>query len=168
MNYFELFQIAPSFNIDAAAVKKKFYELSRANHPDFFGQGTAEEQNLAIEQSATINKAYKTLLNKDQLIKYILTQKGLLQEEEKYNLSTDFLMEVMDLNEQVMELDKADNAAVAALLATANNLQTEIYENIEPVLEHYQENTTPEKELLQVKDYYFKKKYLDKIIAGLQ
>jgi molecular chaperone HscB len=33
---------------------------------------------------------------------------------------------------------------------------------------NYSENTTTEKELLQVKDYYFKKKYLDRILAGLQ
>ena len=168
MNYFELFGIEPSFNIDTATIKKKFYELSRANHPDFFGGGTIAEQNLSIEQSATINQAYKTLLNKDQLIKYMLTQKGLLQEEEKYNLPPDFLMEVMDLNEQVMELDKADTAAVAAIKTAANNLQNEIYEAIEPVITNYTEGTTTEKELLQVKDYYFKKKYLDRILAGLQ
>jgi molecular chaperone HscB len=108
------------------------------------------------------------LQNKDQLIKYILGLKGLIQEEEKYQLPPDFLMEVMDLNEQVMELDKADTAAVASIKAAANNLQNEIYEAIEPVMANYSESVTTEKELLQVKDYYFKKKYLDRILAGLQ
>ena len=168
MNYFELYGITPSFNIDAAAVRKKFYELSRTHHPDFNGGGTATEQQEVLEKSAMINEAYKTLLNKDLLIKYILTSKGLLQEEEKYNLPPDFLMEVMDLNEQVMELDKGDTTAVAALMATAKNLETELYEAIEPVMDNYSEDTATEKELLQVKDYYFKKKYLDRIISGLQ
>lgn len=168
MNYFELYGIAPSFTIDAAAVRKKFYELSRTHHPDFNGGGTATEQQEVLEKSAMINEAYKTLLNKDLLIKYILTSKGLLQEEEKYNLPPDFLMEVMDLNEQVMELDKDDTTAVASLMATAKNLETELYEAIEPVMDNYSESTSTEKELLQVKDYYFKKKYLDRIISGLQ
>jgi molecular chaperone HscB len=168
MNYFELYCIAPSFTIDTAAVRKKFYELSRTHHPDFNGGGTATEQQEVLEKSAMINEAYKTLLNKDLLIKYILTSKGLLQEEEKYNLPPDFLMEVMDLNEQVMELDKGDTTAVAALMATAKNLETELYEAIEPVMDNYSESTSTEKELLQVKDYYFKKKYLDRIISGLQ
>ena len=92
MNYFELFGIEPSFTIDTATIKKKFYELSRANHPDFFGGGTTEEQNAALEHSATINEAYKTLQNKDQLIKYILGLKGLIQEEEKYQLPPDFFI----------------------------------------------------------------------------
>lgn len=168
MNYFELYGIAPSFNIDTAAVRKKFYELSRAYHPDFYSGGSATEQQEVLEKSAMINEAYKTLLNKDLLIKYILTSKGLLQEEEKYNLPPDFLMEVMDLNEQVMELDKGDTTAVSSLMATAKNLETELYEAIEPVMDNYSEDTSTEKELLQVKDYYFKKKYLDRIISGLQ
>ena len=168
MNYFELYGIAPSFNIDTAAVRKKFYELSRNHHPDFNGGGTATEQQEVLEKSAMINEAYKTLLNKDLLIKYILTSKGLLQEEEKYNLPPDFLMEVMDLNEQVMELDKTDTTAVASLMATAKNLEKDLYEAIEPVMDNYSESTSTEKELLQVKDYYFKKKYLDRIISGLQ
>ena len=168
MNYFELYGIAPSFTIDTAAVRKKFYELSRTHHPDFNGGGTATEQQEVLQRSAMINEAYKTLLNKDLLIKYILTSKGLLQEEEKYNLPPDFLMEVMDLNEQVMELDKGDTTAVSSLMTTAKNLETELYEAIEPVMANYSEDTSTEKELLQVKDYYFKKKYLDRIISGLQ
>ena len=35
-------------------------------------------------------------------------------------------------------------------------------------MEYYSDDTATEKELLQVKDYYFKKKYLDRILAGLQ
>lgn len=168
MNYFELFGIAPGFTIDAAALKKKFYELSRAYHPDFYGGGTAMEQEESLEKSATVNEAYKTLQNPDLIIKYILGLKGLIQEEEKYNLPPDFLMEVMDLNEQVMELDKTDTAAVATLLTAAKNLQNEIHEAVAPTLANYSHDTATEKELLQIKDYYYKKKYLDRIISGLQ
>ena len=64
MNYFELFGIEPGFTIDAAALKKKFYELSRAYHPDFYGGGTTMEQEEALEKSATVNEAYKTLQNR--------------------------------------------------------------------------------------------------------
>jgi molecular chaperone HscB len=34
---------------------------------------------------------------------------------------------------------------------------------VEAIITNYQEGITTEKELLQVKEYYFKKKYLDKI-----
>ena len=48
-------------------------------------------------------------------------------------------------------------------LAVIKNLQSEIYEPVKEIVEHYQKGITSEKELLQVKEYYYKKKYLDHI-----
>ena len=44
----------------------------------------------------------------------------------------------------------------------------EIYEPVKEIVEHYQEGAVSEKELLQVKEYYFKKKYLDRIRQQLK
>lgn len=168
MNYFELYGIKPSFDVDYAVVKQKFYELSRTYHPDFFGNGTEDEKAEALEKSAMVNEAYKTLMDRAALTKYILTMEGVLEEEEAYQLPPDFLMEVMDLNEQAMELDRGNPAAVNALLSTINHTQFELYEGIKPVMAHYESGTATEKELLQIKDYYYKRKYLERILAGLQ
>ena len=43
-------------------------------------------------------------------------------------------------------------------------LLNQIYNDVAPIVENYQEGTTTEKELLQVKDYYYKKKYLQRIL----
>jgi hypothetical protein len=37
------------------------------------------------------------------------------------------------------------------------NIQNGIYEPVKEIVEHYQEGITAEKELLQIKEYYFKK-----------
>ncbi len=58
-----------------------------------------------LERSSVVNKAYKTFSNDDDTLKYFLEIKGLLQEDEKYELSPQFLMEMMELNEQLMEVD---------------------------------------------------------------
>ena len=50
-----------------------------------------------------------------------------------------------------------------SLQSAINNLQSEIYEPVKEIVEHYQEGVTTEKELLQVKEYYYKKKYLHRI-----
>jgi molecular chaperone HscB len=42
-------------------------------------------------------------------------------------------------------------------------IQSSIYEPVKTIIEGYREGLTTEKELLQVKEYYYKKKYLDKI-----
>jgi molecular chaperone HscB len=56
-----------------------------------------------LEITANLNKAFKTFQNSDDTIKYVLQLKGLLEEEEKYQLPPDFLMEVLEINEKLMD-----------------------------------------------------------------
>jgi len=92
----------------------------------------------------------------------------LLEEEEKYQLPPDFLMNVMELNEQLMDAKmEGDEAKKTALKEQIANLQTEIYEPVKSIVEHYQEGITSEKELLQVKKYYFQKKYLARMLTTI-
>lgn len=166
MNYFELYQLPLSLQPDPAKVKAKFYELSRLYHPDFHGQGTEEEQAEALEKASQVNMAWKVFQHPDETIKYVLQLKGLLEEEEKYQLSPEFLMEVMDLNEQA--LDVSEQADIDRLTQTIHQFQQEIYEPVAKIVADYQEGITTQEELLQVKEYYFRKKYLDRLLAGLK
>lgn len=161
MNYFELFEIPVQLKVDTGPLSKKFFELSRKYHPDYFVNEHPGVQTEALEKSALLNRAWKAFKNPDETIKYVLQQKGLLEEEEKYTLPPEFLMEVLEINEQLMDAD--DQPATANLQLAINNLQTEIYEPVKEIVEHYEEGVTSEKELLQVKEYYYKKKYLDRI-----
>ncbi len=168
MNYFELYNIPISLNPDVQEVKRKFYELSRKYHPDFFTNETNEEQQFALEQSALINKAFKVFNNESDTIKYVLQLKNLIEDEEKYKLSPDFLMNVMELNEQILDAKMEEDATtINQVKNQINNLQNEIYEPIKGIMENYQEGITTQEELLQVKEYYFRKKYLNRILAGL-
>ena len=162
MNYFELFEIPVQLKVDKATLPRKFFELSRKYHPDFFVNGTEEEKTLALERSAMLNKAFKTFQNPDETIKYILQLKGLLEEEEKYKLPPDFLMEVLEINEELMEIGE-NRTLFPNLEIRISQLQEEIYEPVKEIVESYQEGLTSEKELLQVKEYYYKKKYIDRI-----
>jgi len=168
MDYFELFNIPVSLFVDASSIKKKFYELSRKYHPDFFSNTSEEEQSEALEMSAMLNKALKVLSDPEETIKYVLQLKRLLEEEEKYQLPPDFLMDVMELNELLMDAKmEGDEAKKTALKEQIANLQTEIYEPVKSIVEHYQEGITSEKELLQVKKYYFQKKYLARMLTTI-
>jgi molecular chaperone HscB len=168
MTYFELFELPVSLKIDKAALTKKYFELQKKYHPDFFSNATDEEQTDMLEKSSLVNRAYKTFQNADETIKYVLLQKGLLQEEEKYQLLPDFLMEMLDLNEQLAEAKMDDDEEkVTSFKSQVLDLIKEIYEPVKQIVEGYQEGVTAEKELLQIKEYYYKKKYLNRILAGL-
>lgn len=119
-----------------------------------------------LEKASMVNMAYKVFQHPDETIKYVLQLKGLLEEEEKYPLSPDFLMKMLDLNEQA--LDVSEQADIDNLTNIITNFTKEIYEPVEAVITNYKEGITTEKELLQVKEYYYRKKYLDRILAGLK
>jgi len=158
MNYFELFEIPVSLTIDKASLSKKYFELQKKFHPDFYSQSSEEEKAEAEEKSSLINKALKTLQNQDETIKYVLQEKQLLEAEEKYTLPSDFLMEMLELNEAVME---EEPAAVTKKITAA---EAELYEEVKAIIDNYKEGITTNEELLQVKGYYYKKKYLQRIL----
>jgi molecular chaperone HscB len=98
-----------------------------------------------------------------------LQLKGLLEEEEKYQLPQDFLMEVLELNEQLLEAKTVgDEEALQKSKGSISMLGEEIRMPVETIIENYSEDTTISADLLKVKDYYFKKKYLDRILATMQ
>ena len=166
MTYFELYDLPITLSADAAFVKTKFYELSRKYHPDFYTDVTEAEQADILEKSSMVNQAYKVFQHPDETIRYVLMMKGLMEEEEKYQLSPDFLMEMLDLNDQA--LDVSEQADADRLHQTIDNIQKDIYEPVKAIVTNYQEGVTSQEELLQVKKYYYRKKYLDRILAGLK
>ena len=44
MNYFELFEIPVALKVDKALLARKYFELQKKFHPDFFSTGTEAEQ----------------------------------------------------------------------------------------------------------------------------
>lgn len=167
MTYFEIFGIPVQLKVATKPLSDRFFALSREFHPDFHAQAGEKALEEAQEKTAQLNKAWKTFQSTDETIKYVLQLRGLLEEEEKYQLPPDFLMEVMEINEALMDPEDADTAVLNTRI---DQLQHEIYEPVKKVVEDYQDSTVSEKELLQVKEYFYKKKYLDRIrrqLAGM-
>ena len=157
MNYFELFDIPVSIAVDNSKLAKKYFELQKKYHPDFYTQADVTEQEDVLQKSSEINKAFKILKNKQLTIKYVLGLKGLLQEEEKYQLPPDFLMDVMELNETL-----SDDSASAI-----HDFEKEIYAGVETIISGYDNTKISTEDLLKIKEYYFKQKYLQRILDRL-
>lgn len=165
MNFFDLFQLPVSLRPDPGLLTRRYFELSRMYHPDYHANASEEAQAEALEKSAQLNRAYKVFQQPDATIRYVLMSKGLMEEDEKYALSPEFLMEVMDLNEALM--DAGDPEALRKQIAA---LEEEIYTPVRSIIEGYQEGVTTTAELMEVKEYYYRKKYLDRMkeqLAGM-
>lgn len=168
MNYFKFYEIPISFLPDEAEIKRKFYALSKTYHPDFFTLESEEKQAEVLELSTKNNEAYKVLSDPDRRMKYLLELKGALDEEGKAQLPPAFLMEMMDINEQLMELEFDFDEGTFANISTAlTNLEQELWSTVYPTLSGYSEETSDAGELNLVKDYYYKKRYLLRIRENL-
>lgn len=163
MNYFALFGLPIGFQVDTNKLRAAFMDIQRASHPDKFAQSNSFEQEEALERSALANKGFSLLNNKDQLLPYVLELKGIITPDEKYTLAPDFLMEMMELNEAWMDAD--DEAAKQSILDQIKAIQDEILEPIKSYLEMDQIDSIAQETMLQIKEYYYKKKYLDRILA---
>ena len=160
MNYFELFSLPERPIIDRSVLSKKFFELQRKFHPDYHTDDTENEQLDILELSSAVNKAYAIFKDDQKTIAYYLQTKGFLEEEEKYNLPADFLMEMMEVNEL---LDDGEIAKVKALIAdTEARMDLQFHK----IVVNLSDNIA-QAEVLKIKDYYFRKKYLRRILDRL-
>lgn len=162
MNYFELFGLPIGFQVDTQKLRAAFMEIQKASHPDKFAQGSSEEQEAALEQSSMANKGFTLLNQKERILPYVLELLGIMTPDEKYALEPAFLMEMMDLNEAWM--DAEDENAKQSIIKQVEKLKTEIYAPIQTYMEMGQIDTLSQEAMLQIKSYYYKKKYLDRIL----
>jgi len=163
MKYFELFDLDLRLDIDEKKLKEKFFILSRSVHPDFFTLSSVEEQMAAMEKSTLLNDAYKTLKDENSRIRYLLEEKGLLAGEEKTQMPMEFLMEMMDLNERIMEskMDE-DKALKADLYEEIESLSSEWNSDIEELRNKGFAKWTDE-DWEALKSFFLKQRYLHRL-----
>lgn len=166
MDYFNFYDIPVSFSPDQALVKKKFYALSKAYHPDFFVNESEEKQQEILELSTLNNKAFQTLSNPDKLLPFVLTLKNVLVDGEKYQLPQTFLMEMMDVNEGIMDLEfDADADKLAELKKNVDDFENSLNTELSLLTVDFEEDEDGKSEelLLKIKDIWYRKKYLLRI-----
>lgn len=167
INYFDFYQIPESFNPDAALLKKKFYALSKEYHPDFYANEDDAKQQEILELSTINNKAYQALSDPNKRLEYILKLHDLVNEGAKPQLPADFLMEMMDINERLMEIDNKDELAhvTAEVLAIEDDINAEL----DSLTKDYDglNDTAKENRLNDIANIYFRQKYLLRIKESL-
>ncbi|MDP0589820.1 MAG: Fe-S protein assembly co-chaperone HscB [Candidatus Endonucleobacter bathymodioli] len=113
LNYFELFQLPVSCELNSGQLTRRYRELQKVVHPDRFACESDRQQTLAVQYAAYVNEAYSVL--KSPLSRYIyMLQLSGRQVGVEQSMVEDpaFLMEQMDLQEAVAELSKQSNSGV--------------------------------------------------------
>ncbi|MCF2862143.1 hypothetical protein FIU82_02555 [Pseudoalteromonas sp. THAF3] len=116
MRYFELFSIPVSFTVDLTLINERYLELQRAAHPDRHSGGSERDKLVAVQKTAEINDALQTLKHPVKRAEYMLAELGVdLRGEQQTLQDPEFLMQQMELREELEELQSASDpdAAIA-------------------------------------------------------
>ena len=101
-NYFELFDLNKSFNVDENALLSAYQEQISRFHPDKFSAGSDSEQLQALQNTALINSAYAALKSPLNRAEYILNMEGINPFDAKDTaMDSKFLLSQIELREEM-------------------------------------------------------------------
>ncbi len=161
-NYFELFSLQETFDIDEVQLTQRFRELQRITHPDRFAAASDAEKRWSVQAAAHINSAEQTLSKPLSRAVYLLQLKGIdLDVETDTHMAPEFLMMQMELRESIESVESAADPFAAADTARKE------------VNQHIKQTTVAFKDFLQADDLQKAREkarewqFLDKLIVEI-
>jgi molecular chaperone HscB len=138
VQYFELFGIAPQYQIEASALDAKYREAQAATHPDKFGGASEAERRAAQQRSTLVNDAYQTL--KDPVLRAAYMLKNTYGadpfDETNTKMPPAFLVEQMERRETLAALRaRADADGLESLHATVRAEAESIEAHVERLID---------------------------------
>jgi molecular chaperone HscB len=128
-DYFSFFGLPRRLGLDRQDLERRFRDLSRKFHPDYFYNAPPAERLASLERSSYLNDAYRVLREPAARIEHLLAIEGLPPVkheggEGNAKVPPALLEEVFALNEELDEIREqresgGDPAQIAARLARA-------------------------------------------------
>ncbi len=119
-DYFSFLGLPRRLVIDQAQLERRFRDLSRQFHPDYFYNAAPAERLASLERSSYLNDAYRALRNPITRIEHLLAIEGLPSAKSEDHsagsgqaaakVPPGLLEEVFELNEQLDEIRESREA----------------------------------------------------------
>ena len=107
-DYYTFFGLPRKLVLDAKDLERRFRDLSRKFHPDFFYNATPEERLASLERSSYLNDAYRALKDPVSRVEHLLAVEGLpsvtASGPAQAKVPPSLLEEVFALNEELDEI----------------------------------------------------------------
>ena len=108
-SYFEILGVG--VNTDDAELTRRFRELSRLYHPDRWATADVKTQTTALDSSALVNDAYRTLRDPFARAEYLLRRERSIGPDDTKGTSAkppqELFAQVLELQEALMEYQEA-------------------------------------------------------------
>lgn len=130
-SYFEILGVPVA--ADDAMLTRRFHELARIYHPDRWAAADAATQSSALDSSAIVNDAYRTLRDPFTRAEYLLRrERGVKPDDTKDSAAKppqELFAQVLELQEALMEYQEArledDEETMARLRPTLEEAKQE-------------------------------------------
>ena len=135
-NFFELFELPVSFDVDLSEIQQHYMALQKQVHPDKFASGTDQEKRLSMQQTSWINEAQATL--KDPVLRatYLLKLKGTdINLENETTMDAGFLMQQLELRERLENIKNEDDP-----LDVLDGLSKELKSSIDDMMKSFSQS----------------------------
>jgi molecular chaperone HscB len=106
-DYFQFLGVPRRLNLDVHDLERRFRDLSRKFHPDYYYNAPPAERLASLERSSYLNDAYRTLRNPVSRIEHLLAIEGLPSvkaDTGNAKVPPALLEEVFALNEELDEI----------------------------------------------------------------
>jgi molecular chaperone HscB len=106
-DFFTFLGVPRRLGLDSGDLERRFRDLSRKFHPDYFYNAPPAERLASLERSSYLNDAYRTLRNPAARIEHLLAIEGLppaASDEGAVKVPPALLEEVFALNEELDEI----------------------------------------------------------------
>ena len=107
LDYFTCLGFPRRLMIDQPKLEAKFYELSRAFHPDFYQNKGADEQTISLANAALLNTAYRTLRDPIERAEYLLDLEAGSVKQIRNSPPADLFEEILELQDTLNEYRSA-------------------------------------------------------------
>ena len=150
-NFFEIFDFEINFEIDKEELEKRYLNLQKHFHPDILSSSD-------IEQSLTINEAYKTLKDDFNRACYLLSLKSIDINDEKNFIQVDksTLQEILLLQEEIFSITNKIKIKKMTL-----KIQQQINDLLINFVNAFKENKINDATQILIKAKYLKKSLID-------
>jgi molecular chaperone HscB len=159
---FALLGLPARFDLAPAVIERAFFEQSRAHHADRFATAPAAERVAALSRSRALNDAYAIVKKPAPRAEYLLARHGVTIGANEA-LAPGFLMEILELREELAEARHAGRLAeVERLGAAMTARRTAALEALAPLFAKVEDGDSSL--LPKIKEQLIALRYLDRYL----
>lgn len=161
-NYFELFSLEESFQVNPGLLNQEYKTLQAQYHPDKFINEQDSVRLQALQISSILNDAYTTLESPLKRAAYLLTMHGVDPDENvQSHLGSDFLLQQIELREELENLSKSED--MDELEHVKKDVESEIQNYFQEFEKHYTQAA-----YTSAKPVYSKLQFLCKLLSEIE